>query len=144
MGRRRQTLIEPRLISFYSGFFAYIGIRTPLLPVWLQQVKGLASTQIGLVLSCMQFAAVITVPLMAFLADSIGKPRTVIIALGLVRATPSEPRPPRAGQHGPVLGSHEIHRYATTAHRAHFAHVPRSVHSAAPRQSAIAPSHETQ
>lgn len=36
-------------------------------------------------LSCMQFAAVVSVPLLAFLADSIGKPRTVVIALSTVR-----------------------------------------------------------
>eukprot|EP00238_Polyblepharides_amylifera_P004742 CAMPEP_0196586798 /NCGR_PEP_ID=MMETSP1081-20130531/55567_1 /TAXON_ID=36882 /ORGANISM="Pyramimonas amylifera, Strain CCMP720" /LENGTH=327 /DNA_ID=CAMNT_0041908791 /DNA_START=203 /DNA_END=1183 /DNA_ORIENTATION=+ len=79
----QQKFAGARLGAFYFTFFGVVGVRTPLLPLWLQSVARLDPGQIGAALVAMQLCQLAASPLLAILADYIKNPRGLVIALTL-------------------------------------------------------------
>src|SRR2546430_4932313 len=70
---------SPRLASFYGGMFVFAGIVMPFFPVWLQ-AKGLDSRATGIVLAAPMLMRLVSVPLLARLADRWSAFRAALIA----------------------------------------------------------------
>ena len=72
--------VAVRLALFYAAMFALIGVHLPFWPVWLQS-RGLGATEIGVVLAIGVSVKVIVNPLVAGLADRLGRRRPIMVAL---------------------------------------------------------------
>ncbi len=68
-----------RLATFYAAMFVFAGIVLPFFPVWLE-AKGLDSRATGIVLAVPMLMRLISVPLIARLADRWSAFRAVLIA----------------------------------------------------------------
>lgn len=79
-----QVLAESRLGLFYGGYFGLVGVRTTMLPVWLQSVAGVPMGSIGLVLGMTQLGSVLSGPVFGMVADLVKNSRTLVISLTLV------------------------------------------------------------
>src|SRR6266516_31798 len=70
---------SPRLATFYAAMFVFAGIVMPFFPVWLQ-AKGLDSRATGIVLAAPMLMRLVSVPLLARLADRWSAFRAALIA----------------------------------------------------------------
>ena len=68
-----------RLAAFYAAMFVFAGIVMPFFPVWLQ-AKGLDSRATGIVLAAPMLMRLVSVPLIARLADRWSAFRAALIA----------------------------------------------------------------
>jgi MFS transporter, PPP family, 3-phenylpropionic acid transporter len=68
-----------RLATFYAAMFVFAGIVMPFFPVWLQ-AKGLDSRATGIVLAAPMLMRLVSVPLLARLADRWSAFRAALIA----------------------------------------------------------------
>ncbi len=68
-----------RLATFYAAMFVFAGIVMPFFPVWLQ-AKGLDSRATGIVLAAPMLMRLVSVPLIARLADRWSAFRAALIA----------------------------------------------------------------
>ena len=71
-----------RLATFYAAMFVFAGIALPFFPVWLE-AKGLDSRATGIVLAVPMLMRLISVPLIARLADRWSAFRTALIAAAI-------------------------------------------------------------
>jgi PPP family 3-phenylpropionic acid transporter len=71
-----------RLAAFYAAMFAFAGIVMPFFPVWLE-AKGLDSRATGMVLAVPMFMRLVSVPLIARLADRWSAFRAALIAASI-------------------------------------------------------------
>ncbi len=73
----------PRLALFYGGFFLVIGVLMPFWPLWLKS-RGLAATEIGMVLAAGMWIKVLINPFTSGLADRLGERKRVIVVLSVM------------------------------------------------------------
>ena len=91
-----------RLGAFFGAYFAYVGLFSPYLPLWLN-ARGFSPAEIGVLISPMQWARVFGPPAWGWLADHVRGPRGVarviqiaavaalIASLGLLTSLPFWP-----------------------------------------------------
>ena len=75
--------LHTRISSLYGALFFTIGIYLPFFPVWLS-ARGLDTDEIALVLALQIAVRIISGPIFSFLADKMGRRRTLLIWLALV------------------------------------------------------------
>lgn len=79
-----------RLSALYGGMFLVIGIMMPFWPVWLE-AKGLAPSEIGLIIAAGSIVRVFVGPFTARIADRTGerkRPMIILSILGLIMFLP--------------------------------------------------------
>jgi PPP family 3-phenylpropionic acid transporter len=69
---------QVRLAAYYAAFFAANGVFLPFWPVWLTS-RGLSALDIGVIFACTSAARVVTVPLIAQVADRRGDRKPLIV-----------------------------------------------------------------
>jgi len=69
---------QVRLAAYYAAFFAANGVFLPFWPVWLTS-RGLNALDIGIIFACTSAARVVTVPLIAQVADRRGDRKPLIV-----------------------------------------------------------------
>ncbi len=91
-----------RLGAFFGAYFAYVGLFSPYLPLWLN-ARGFSPAEIGVLISPMQWARVIGPPAWGWLADHVRGPQGVarviqiaavaalLVSLGLLTSLPFWP-----------------------------------------------------
>jgi MFS transporter, PPP family, 3-phenylpropionic acid transporter len=87
-GRLRGINGEPfarRLAFYYAGLFTVLGMQMPLLPVWLA-ANGLDSREIGLALAVPMAVRLVSVPVVARIADRRSALRGTLIAISAIAA----------------------------------------------------------
>ncbi len=72
-----------RLAFYYAGLFAVLGMQMPLFPVWLM-AKGLDSREIGLALAVPMAVRLVSVPIVARIADRRSALRGALIATSAI------------------------------------------------------------
>src|SRR5437667_207710 len=85
---------SPRLATFYAAMFVFAGIVMPFFPVWLQP-KGLDSRATGIVLAAPMLMRLVSVPLVARLADRWSASRAALGAASVAPRPLSGASPPR-------------------------------------------------
>jgi PPP family 3-phenylpropionic acid transporter len=71
-----------RLAAYYAALFVFAGIVMPFFPVWLE-AKGLDSRATGVVLAVPMLMRLVSVPLLARLADRRSAFRAALIAASI-------------------------------------------------------------
>ncbi|MBU3720438.1 MAG: MFS transporter [Burkholderiaceae bacterium] len=65
-----------RLGAFFGAYFAYVGLFSPYLPLWLN-ARGFSPAEIGVLISPMQWARVVGPPAWGWMADHVRSPHGV-------------------------------------------------------------------
>jgi PPP family 3-phenylpropionic acid transporter len=77
---RRRARLGTSLGAFYAASFLVVGIQLPFWPVWLAG-RGLDAQDIALLFAAAIWAKVVATPVIGALADRLGRPRAVMVAL---------------------------------------------------------------
>jgi len=76
---------QVRLAAYYAAAFGANGVFLPFWPVWLTS-RGLDAVDIGIIFACTSAARVLTVPLVAQIADRRGDRKPLIVAFATLSA----------------------------------------------------------
>lgn len=74
-----------RLAAYYAAAFGANGVFLPFWPVWLTS-RGLSAVDIGIIFACTSAARVLTVPLVAQIADRRGDRKPLIVTFATLSA----------------------------------------------------------
>ncbi len=74
-----------RLAAYYAAAFGANGVFLPFWPVWLAS-RGLSAVDIGIIFACTSAARVLTVPLVAQIADRRGDRKSLIVTFATLSA----------------------------------------------------------
>jgi PPP family 3-phenylpropionic acid transporter len=74
-----------RLALFYIAIFVVIGVATPFWPLWLS-ARGLSAGELGLLFATGHWVKAAATPLVGMIADRIGQPRLIMLALSWAAA----------------------------------------------------------
>lgn len=66
----------------FAAFYWPLGIQVPFLPLWLQY-RGLGPEEIGVVIAVPLVARLFATPILGFVSDKVGRPRAVLLVLGV-------------------------------------------------------------
>lgn len=77
------TAFSLRLSVFNAFLFLGTGIQLPFLPLWLKD-KGLADSEIALVVALMTAIRILAIPVGAFIADALGDRRRIVITAAVL------------------------------------------------------------
>jgi PPP family 3-phenylpropionic acid transporter len=80
---RQRAQVRTSLGAFYAASFLVVGIQLPFWPVWLAG-RGLDAQAIALLFAAAIWAKVVATPVIGALADRLGRPRAVMVALAAI------------------------------------------------------------